>query len=469
MSKLLAIVLALGAPTLLAQNPTEAGAEQSAKTVRTGAHYEIVCHFTGPHAARLSEEALEIAEAVWGHSEELYGKMKTPKMPLQLHLYPDAAGYEAAEQKLTGGKFKRNLAFAHFGSNTAHVAMHPACSEEAHGVFGLTPQTKRLVSHETAHLARYHSLPNHRIHPAWFADGVASWLDHEVLRGLGMRASLNEEPYESSAIGQVQRLAAAGQLPSVRKILHDEIDVEFNARYALRDVFFRFLREKKQRRTLDKIMKKIFAIGESPNAPAELRETTDNIIGKRNYEKLDKAFAKYIDSLDPEWQEVVRCLGSFADGWVQAAFPNVNAICWRTEAVTESNYTVHGNLTLLPAPPTVSYAPQLNVLLGNNQDGYVSVAMHVDGVTVFDFVSEGNRWNSISTAEFAGLQIGQEVEFEIAVSGDQVVVTLDQIRVAIADLDGRDMTGPWGLGAQAGRAGLWRDVGVDTKKKRRAR
>ena len=101
------------------------GQNRPIQTVRSGAHCEIVCHFAGPHAPRLADDALEIAEAVWQHAEELYGETKAPKMPLQLHLYRDAAAYEAAEEKLTGGTFKRNLAFAHIGSNTAHVAMQP--------------------------------------------------------------------------------------------------------------------------------------------------------------------------------------------------------------------------------------------------------------------------------------------------------------------------------------------------------
>ena len=91
---------------------------------------------------KLIEATVVIAKKTWDVAAEIYGA-KLPEEPLKAILYRDIAGYEAAEQKLTQGRFKRNLAFAHYKTNSAHVALQPPLSDEGLADVGMPTLTAR--------------------------------------------------------------------------------------------------------------------------------------------------------------------------------------------------------------------------------------------------------------------------------------------------------------------------------------
>ena len=162
------------APTICGQS--EPPAE---RTEKVGSFYRVICDFDEDAAAR---QALEVAEATWPVAMQLYGvPPDAAAEPMDVYLYRDPDAYVRAEYELTRGQFRRNLAFAHWGSKTAHVAIQPKIPDDVLETLGLNYQTLRLLVHESAHLARYHAFNNYRVHPHWFADGNASWLEVEVL------------------------------------------------------------------------------------------------------------------------------------------------------------------------------------------------------------------------------------------------------------------------------------------------
>ena len=99
-----------------------AGVSAGEETTRVeGAHFAVVAHL---ETAGLAEDALEQIEKLWKPASTLYGLAQgTEPKKLVVHLYRDAQDYEVAEEKLTGGRFRRNLAFAHFDTRSAHVAL----------------------------------------------------------------------------------------------------------------------------------------------------------------------------------------------------------------------------------------------------------------------------------------------------------------------------------------------------------
>jgi hypothetical protein len=71
-----------------------------------------------------------------------------------------------------------------------------------------------------------------------------------------------------------------------------------------------------------------------------------------DFETLDGAFAAYVRSLSPKWNEVYRSLETAGDDWTQIAFPDVNAIAWRTRPITR------GGAEHLPRPARPESGPQ---------------------------------------------------------------------------------------------------------------
>src|SRR5207344_2079596 len=100
-------------------------------------------------------------------------------------------------------------------------------------------QTRHLLAHEAAHLVRYSVSPAFRRHPGWLSDGAAIWIEEQSTAARGWSTG-DEDPYVAYDMILAQKRLAAGTLPSVRKILKDEIDdLDMYERYAVRKLLFR--------------------------------------------------------------------------------------------------------------------------------------------------------------------------------------------------------------------------------------
>jgi len=441
-------MLSLILPTLcllsLAQAPTSTGEE----LVREGEHFRLVCHFSSASAA---DQALAAVEFAWDASAELYGLKSSAKFKgMEVHLYPDAESYRAADQKLTGGQFQRNQAFAHFASRTAHVALQPPLSDAALKAMGLPAQTLRLLAHEAAHLVRYAHMRNFADHPGWLSDGAASWVDEQALRKLGLCKQMEQHPSFSKSILRVQELLDGGMLPSVEAVFLDRTKgLDFFQRYNVRWLFFHFMMEGKHRAEFRKAVAQARSIGGGRDFTQRYFKSISKIWNEKEMKKLDKEFQAFIQGLEPEWDEVFRALFLSGDVWAQAAFDS-NAIAWRREA-SGQEYVVEGKLTILPGKKQ-----QMNLFLGRSQKGFFSIAFSAKrGVTVFEYESQTSSWNNRAFFPLEALPLGEPFSFAMAIHGDEVNVTVAGELLGSVKAKVIPLSGPWGLSAQANSAGLW--------------
>lgn len=438
-------VLLLLAPFSVAVHANDAAAE--------GAHFRVILHFA---ANGLEQEALRQVEAAWKLGAELYGLPTTRlKEPLEVHLYRDAADYEAAERKLTGGRFRRNLAFAHHATRSAHVALQPYVSRETLAAVGLPYLTRSLLLHEAAHLIRYHAMANYRSHPHWLADGAAMWLKHRVLTRTGAGSGEDAEPLSATDVVRVQRLLEGGGLPPVAGILADDIDgLPFYSRYATRWLFFRYLRENHARQ-LTSFLGEARRLRQGPAFTRQLTALLEGELGARRFAALDAGFRHYLRSLEPQWEEVLRSLSGAPERRVSAAFPQSNAVAWRVRPVGRVPYVLEGTVEILP-----NTERQLNVLLDRTPAGFLCVALRADfGVTLFDYESARSRWHRRATRRHP-LAPNRPFRVRVEVKRGRVDVAIDGQRLLGADFPERGLDGPWGLGALAGSAGIWKGFGL---------
>jgi hypothetical protein len=426
-------------------------------TVRAGAHYRVICHFKSDEIAAA---ALETAESAWPLAEELFGvKEAAPATPLEIHLYRSAADYEQAEAKITEGRFRANLAFAEPKTKSAHVALQPDRGDEALAALGLNAQTRRLIAHEAAHLFRYATMPNARSHPDWLADGAAGWIDDEAMTRGGFSPGSETDPYAATCMLAVQRLVQQGKPPTLDALLRDRIeDLPPNARYGLRWLLFRFMETEPRRDAWKKILLEARRLGGGKEYAEKLRTATADILGADHLPILDQEFQKYLASLKPQWEEVYRTLDTRGNVWTQMAFSDANAIAWRTEPVGKDEYGVGGALRILPGGKK-----QLNLLLGRDDAGFISVAFVAgDGVTLFDYHADRkDGWERLGGAEIAELALDHWTPFRVDIRRGNIEITLNERVVLTAPLRGRTMSGAWGLGAQVGSTGQWRDIKAD--------
>ena len=420
--------------------------------VRTGRYYELVSHLDDPEAA---EQALAIVEATWPVAMSTYGiPGDPPDEPLAIHLYRDPAGYEAAEAELTRGRFKRNLAFAHWDTKTAHVALQPQLSADIVRDHGLNYQTLRLLVHEAAHLARFHALSNYRSHPGWFSDGNASWIETEVLREQGLFTTPEQDPSFSTHVLRVQRLLRDDELPAMRDILHDDTDdLEFYEVYAARWMVFRFLVQGDRKRALQKTIADMRRFGGGSGFVERVAKALSKRLRDADFAKLERDFRAWVDDLEPQWNEIYPSLETVGDTWMHTAFDSVNAISWRTEPAGDGGFELTGTLEILDDGKN-----QLNLLLGREESGFVTVALSPGRVDVFDYSIDDDRWTRLAESDRAQSSLGEPFGFRVRwTPGRELSVDIEGRQVVELETE-RSFAGPWGLGAQAGSSGLWRDV-----------
>ena len=423
--------------------------------VREGEHFQLVCHFDDENAA---DQALAAVEAVWQHAPRVFGEPADDSSGLlTVHLYRDAAGYETAESGLTKGAFKRNLAFAHFDTLTAHVAVQPPLSDEALAITGVPAQTLRLLAHEASHLVRYSRIPNHRSHPGWFADGAASWIDEQVSRDLGLIADIEQAPSYSTNLLQVQRLIENDTLPTTQQILLDQTDdLGFSERYGVRWLFFRYMLEGKQGKRFQRVLDRLRMLGGGSDFKQQLFEEAQDILGKKKLGSIDKSFRKYVKAFDPEWDEVFRALNCSGDRWLQGAF-DTNAIAWHRSASKKKNkkrvsYSVSGELTILPGPNR-----QMNIFVGRSDEGFFSIAFNADvGVTLFEFTSGNSNWQKRGFVKCADVRSNEPFRFSVHVAKDTVRVDVEGTEVVSGEVQTLKLTDTWALSAQAKSVGPWK-------------
>lgn len=423
---------------------------QSDEVTRQGEHFQLVCHFANEEVA---DRALEAVEAVWPRAEELYRLGQDDDLGLlTVHLYRDPAAYERAEEQLTGGKFKRNLAFASHETMSAHVALQPPLSDEALAEVGLPAQTLRLLAHEAAHLVRYSHMRNYRSHPGWLSDGAASWVDEKVSFDLGLATKLEEDPNFSTGLLRVKKLLEKDQLPTAEQIFLDQTDeLEFHERYDVRWLFFRFMLEGKNGKSFRKLIDKARQLGGGEDFTDRLFKECLRIFNKSKLTKIDREFRKYVATLEPGWEEIYRALHFSGERWVQAAFDS-NAIAWRREPAGKKKYSVAGELTILTSP-----GQQMNLLLGRSDQGFLSVAFTGGGgVNLFEYLSRTNEWQQRGVVNCKDVRLNEPFRFAAIVEGNSVRIQVNDVVVIAGEMQTIPLDGPWGLGAQADSAGTWK-------------
>ena len=417
-----------------------------------GPRFEVVCHFDDAAAARA---ALTAAEATWPIASRLYGgRPDAPAERPVIHLYRDPASYIAAEAALTQGRFKRNLAFAHYASRTAHVAVQPRLSDDALARTGLTFQTLRLVIHEAAHLVRYLAFDNYRSHPDWFADGNASWLEEVVLRELGELPELEDAPSFCAKIRSTQRQLDDRSLPSVAELLDDGTGaLTFHETYAVRWMLFRFLMAAPQRPAMRRVIDQLETFGADRMTGSRVAAALRHELGEAALATIDRRFAQHVAALSPRWQETARALDTSGEVWTHAAFDQHDAIAWRTGAIGERPFLLSGGVTVLADGPA-----RLGLLLEQPGAGVVRVtfAAAERALTVDRVAAAGGRPDLLRQISLPALRTGRRTQFTARYStGDALTISVDGRPALTLELP---IAGRWGLSAVAGSTGLWHQV-----------
>ena len=435
----------------------DAHPRSAARASSRGEHFLVVVHFASPAAA---EKALSVAEAAWPHVAALFGADARPAdAPLEIHLYRTSREYEKAERSLTGGRFRRNLAFSHVASRTSHIALQPPVPDETLERLVLPTQVLRLVAHEAAHVATYHATRNARWLPGWLDEGAASWIEQQVMIEMGLSPPRQEDdPWASTYLWRVAQLLEKDELPPLTDILRDRLGaLSLTERYAVRKALFSFLAEEHlpRQRALLRFVRRSSSgqrLGE------ELIEELKRLFVDRTLDAVDAQFRRFVSGFSPRWVEDHRSLTWTPEGWVQLAFPSADAVAWRATGPGRREYTISGAVEFFPGRD-----PRMHVFLGRSPGGYLDIRFEAGrGVRVVRVRRRGGEGDEDRLAELRSeaVVVGRRVPFEVRVTTGRVRVELIDQGSVVVPLGGLEADAPWGLGAARGTAGRWHALRV---------
>jgi hypothetical protein len=413
-------------------------------TVVTGAHFRVVCHF---EAGREAREALQAAEAAWPLAAEFYGlDPRAKRSPMDVHLYRTMRDYAIAEWPITRGRFRHTGAFSAFKTRAAYVAVQPDCSDEVLRNHGLPMLTRLIVAHEACHVVSYHATKNFSGHPAWYAEGFATWVASKVLsddRGPGLEAA----PFSAHLMTRLRRIDAGGGLPRADQILAGDMGrLGFYDRYAVWWGFFRTLMEGPSERAFRAIATEANA-GTAPNISPFLQQRMRRDLG--GLADLDKRFTASVRAMRPLWDEQRRSLEVAGRDLLQRAFATSPALAWSASPVDKPAYSIQGRVTVLPG-----YAHSARLLIGRDTTGYWGVEFAA-GAPV-RLVRFGTGPRELATASHGACRVGVPLPFRVEVAGGRLKVRVNG-RAAIEVPTGEHPTGgAWGIGLDSGAGALWR-------------
>ena len=401
----------------------------------------------------VAEQVKRVARQTWGVASGLY-RTEMPTKKLDVHLYRNIDGYVAAEEKLTGGKFKRNLAFAHFDTLSAHVTLQPPISDSLLKEVGLPKQSARLLAHEMAHLVRYKRMPNSfRDHPRWLIDGVATHIEERVLAAIGYIDSPMHDPNFGADASRGKRLLREGKLPTVEQLLDNtKIDLGFYEEYSVRWLFVDMMVTKYEKQFRSFVQDLPLVAGGRGYAKRTKKLLLKHLAIKAN--TLNQNFRDHVEQLKPDWVEYGRSLETQGPVWHHVAFPDSTATAWNQSALGDS-FAISTTATI--------HEPgrkQLNIRVGQ-EDSFTQFSVTAGfGLNVFVFADK--KWETKLGKKIAGIETGKPFKLKLSVAGDEneALLTLDGAQIFQGPID-LNAESQFALGAQKGSAVSWEAFEVE--------
>jgi hypothetical protein len=413
----------------------------------------------GPFRIHVHVENKEVAamvkragEQTWGIASGLYGS-EMPQEKMDVHLYRNVEGYLAADEKLTKGKFKRNQAFAHFKTLSAHVTLQPPISDELLKEIGLPKQSARLLAHEMAHLVRFDRMLNtFRDHPYWLIDGVASVVDQRVLVAIDYMDAPMDDPNFGSYTSQGKQLLEDGNLPTAEKLLDDEkLEVGFYRSYAVRWLFVDMLMTQHPEK-FQSFLKDLRRIGGGKGYATRSKKLLLKHLAV-NVETLNLQFRDHVKKLKPQWIEQGRSFETMGSVWDQISFPNSTATSWRQATLNES-FTISSAVTIHEVGRN-----QLNIRIGQ-PDSFTQFSITAGyGLNVFEFADKS--WETKLAKKIDGIETGKSLKLELSYDAEQkeAVLKLDGAEIFQGSIDPGSESRV-ALGVQKGSAVSWKSFEV---------
>jgi hypothetical protein len=402
-----------------------------------------------PSSPSSTATAIDAAEASWSAIVRLVELPRIRSARPEISVYGDVASYEYVDRRLTAGRFRRNLAFAHRHTLTAHVALQPRLGSAQLDAHGIPPQTLRLIAHEAAHLSLYSHVPSAPWLPLWFDEGAATWAEGEALRAVGVYpADAADDPWVSTYRYICRALADDGRLPSVADVLADRTgELNGSESYAVRLLFFEMLRASP---AFASIVAAIAERGADPEIGAELARIANAALADDGAD-ADARFRAWIRELPVHWIESRRSLTYRPGSWVQQAFRPLDAVAH--QRLAQPKLRIAGEVRVNGRGDAEAF---IELVGSESRPETIRIVLRAGApATLIHRSRAGSRTLAILDAETRSH--GRWRRFAIAVDGAEITVDIDGAAPRAIPLP-IHVDHAWGIGVSAGFIAIWRGL-----------
>lgn len=407
------------------------------------------------------DEVKQIVDAVEQVASEMFGMdMSQVEDGSKIEMHLNQRDYENAVKVLNNNHPSGNdWAFVSTGDRQAHVALQPPVEREVLETTGLPLQTKVQLARVASYLCIRRAFENEASHPRWFEAGLSTQLGDQALRHMGAMGPRDDEPWTGRQFFFVRELFEEHPKYTINELFDDELkELTSTEIYYMRGTLMEWIKEVG---AFDQLISQAQETEGGNNYKAQLKEKTLKALQDHGVTDPDREFKAWVGSVKPMWNQLTRSLQTTGDVWFHCAFDNTNAVCWRQEELGDRNWEISGSLRIFDGDNS-----QINILLGQSDAGYLSVAMGPTfGITVFHrkFIEDGkrSRWIRLDNKDVSKFEKDEWADFKITKRNNRLMIKINRERPVMIDVSEIDISGNWGLGCQNNSAGLWKNVKLE--------
>lgn len=433
-----------------------------------GEYVEVVCYF---ECGTIARDALRTAEAAWRLTAVYLGsppEVQGERFP-SLHLYGSFRDYEIVEDAIAGGRFRDYGGFSSRDTREAHL---PVPSHLPSGVLeriGLPALHSRAVAHEAAHLAAY-ELAEGAYWPLWLAEGLAGWVEREVVASGGAERVHRMNPWASTRLWRVQRLLQDESTPSVDAILQGRpMEISVADAYSLWTEVFHFLARGPYAADMRRFIR---TVADEPIPEERAWEAVGEIleasVGSDVLAEVDDAFRDHVARVGPAWVEIFRSVQPVSGNpgqWFQHSVMGMptGALAWRTaDAGEPPGFVAAGTVE-----PVGGGEWEVRIPLDREDDDPLVVAVRSQGdVRLLEFAYETADEPTLLEERpvASSLPLDGRVDLAVQFQPGEVAVRVGVDRAPVAfDVPGARPTGMWGIGVAPDSYVVWSRLRTGTR------
>lgn len=403
--------------------------------------FTVITHWHSERSrAALAQGVADLAAAAWAEAQGLMGlSAQTPEPSVPVEIHPDRKAFIQAVQGITGQRPGPRQAWTDAGSGATLVAINPSQAPRVYAAFGLPPTACRLASEGAVRTALVQRLPGLAREAPWFLAGLAVEATQRAMVAAGRAQSTVEEPRFSRLRSQLAMLELgdgnATGLPDLGAALGTKAWTPLHDALA-HVVAERVLADEATQASLG-----------TEGAGARL---ADFLAAARG----EGALISWVLDGIGAWNVAEPDLAGTADGWYQTSQMGRTARAFRREPVGLDRYRIEGEVLLFP---TARQTCQMNVLFGLAEDGsYFSLALtETNGAHVFYWSPEKETFLELEANLEVPIRALEPTRFVVEVKEGRLFAVVNGVSLPAVELGERDLSGPWGLGAQRTGSGLW--------------